>query len=251
MLPLETIAFLVTGAMLGGLVMGLVGFGVGLAALGFWLFVLDPAIAVPLVCITSLATTAFTFRAYWHAVSLDRLAPFLLGAAAGLPVGVLLLTRLDPALFKLAMGVFLVAYTLFRLLMLPHLVIRRANRFADGLVGAAGGLFAGFAAVPGPLSTVWCGLRGWSKDEQRGVYQPFNQSLLLVALAGYWLEGLLTRELLRTTLYCVPAAYAGLALGIAGYKRLDETQFQRLVLLLLLASGLILITLNLVAVTRG
>lgn len=69
MLPLETIAFLVTGAALAGLVMGLVGFGTGLAALGFWLFVIEPALAVPLVVVCSLATTVFTLKAYSHAIS--------------------------------------------------------------------------------------------------------------------------------------------------------------------------------------
>ena len=44
-LPLETVLFLVTGAALAGFVMGLVGFGTGLAALGFWLFVVDPVLA--------------------------------------------------------------------------------------------------------------------------------------------------------------------------------------------------------------
>ena len=75
MLPVETVVFLVTGAALAGLVMGLVGFGTGLAALGFWLFVVDPALAVPLVSICSLATTIFTLRAYGHAIALKRLAP--------------------------------------------------------------------------------------------------------------------------------------------------------------------------------
>jgi len=106
MLVFETVVFLVTGAALAGLVMGLVGFGTGLAALGFWLFVVDPILAVPLVSICSLATTAFTLRAYSHAISWTRLAPFFAGAAAGLPLGILLLARLDPAIFKIAMGVF-------------------------------------------------------------------------------------------------------------------------------------------------
>lgn len=246
MLPAETLFFLMTGAALGGLVMGLVGFGTGLAALGFWLFVVDPALAVPLVCICSLATTIFTLKAYWHAVRWRRIAPFCLGAAFSLPIGVLLLTGLDPSVFKLAMGLFLIFYTLFRLLLLPELQIRRAGRGADVLVGAGGGLLCGIAAIPGPLTTVWCGLRGWTKDEQRGVYQPFNQGLLVFSLAGYAMNGLMTRELGIASLYCVPAALAGMWLGMMGYKRLDEEQFRRIVLWLLLASGLMLVGLNIV-----
>ncbi len=244
MLPIETIAFLITGAALAGLVMGLVGFGTGLAALGFWLFVVDPALAVPLVSICSLATTAFTIRAYAHAISWRRLAPFFIGAAAGLPLGIALLAKLDPAIFKIAMGLFLIGYTAFRLMILPQIKLGNTGRTGDAMVGFGGGILGGFAAIPGPLTTVWCGLRGWSKDEQRGVYQPFNQIIILIAFAGYATQGLVTKELGVLALYCVPASLAGMGLGMAGYKRLDEKQFQRVVLLLLFASGVMLVILN-------
>lgn len=241
MLPAETIAFMVTGAALAGLVMGLVGFGTGLAALGFWLHVVEPRLAVPLVSICSLATTGFTLSAYRHAISLRRLVPFFLGAILGLPLGIMALTRLEADEFRLAMGSFLIVYTLFRLLLLPTLVVGRAGRPADLAIGAGSGALAGFAAIPGPLTTVWCGLRGWTKDEQRAVYQPFNQTIILVAFIVYAFDGMLTAELGLLALYCLPASLIGMVIGMAGYKRLDEKQFQRVVLLLLLASGITLV----------
>ena len=244
MLPLDMIVCLGTGAGLAGFVMGLAGFGTGLAALGFWLFAIDPILAVPLVSICSLATTAFTLHAYAHAISWRRLAPFFAGAAAGLPLGVLLLARLDASWFKILMGLFLISYTLFRLLALPNLTVTRAGRAGDALVGIAGGLLGGFAAIPGPITTVWCGLRGWKKDEQRAVYQPFNQIIILLALAGFATQGIITAELGLLAFYCVPASLIGMGVGMAGYKRISETQFQRLVLWLLLASGVMLVVLN-------
>lgn len=243
-LPLETIFFLVTGALLAGFVMGLVGFGTGLAALGFWLLAVDPILAVPLVSICSLATTVFTLKAYSHAISWRRLAPFFAGAAAGLPLGVLLLARLDAATFKTLIGLFLIAYTIFRLLVLPKLTITNVGRAGDALVGIGGGILGGIAAIPGPLTTVWCGLRGWTKDEQRAVYQPFNQIIILLAFAGYATQGIITAELGIMAFYCVPASLIGMAIGMAGYKRISEAQFQRLVLWLLLASGIMLVFLN-------
>lgn len=224
--------------------MGLVGFGTGLAALGFWLLAVDPILAVPLVSICSLATTAFTLNAYAHAISWRRLAPFFAGAAAGLPLGILLLARLDAAMFKTLIGVFLICYTLFRLLVLPKITLTRAGRAGDALVGIGGGVLGGIAAIPGPLTTVWCGLRGWTKDEQRAVYQPFNQTIILLALAGYATQGIITVELGLLAFYCVPASLVGMAMGMAGYKRISEAMFQKLVLWLLLASGVMLVILN-------
>jgi len=251
MLPLETIAFLVTGAALAGFVMGLVGFGTGLAALGFWLLVVDPLVAVPLVSICSIATTAFTLRSYAHAISWQRLAPFFAGAVLGLPMGVLLLGQLDAALFKVIMGVFLIGYTLFRLAILPNVTVRGKGQFMDAVVGLGGGVLGGFAAIPGPLTTVWCGLRGWSKDEQRAVYQPFNQTVILLALAGYVSQGMLTQEVGLLAFYCVPASLLGMAVGMAGYKHIGEAQFQKLILWLLLASGIMLIILNVFSIGRS
>lgn len=251
MLPLETVAFLVAGAALAGFVMGLVGFGTGLAALGFWLLVVDPLLAVPLVSICSIATTAFTLHTYAHAISWARLAPFFAGAVAGLPLGVLLLGQLDAALFKVVIGLFLIGYTLFRLIVVPNLTVRGTGQLMDAIVGLGGGILGGFAAIPGPITTVWCGLRGWSKDEQRAVYQPFNQTIILLALAGYASQGILTQEVGLLAFYCVPAALLGMAFGMAGYKRIGEAQFQKLILWLLLASGSMLIILNIFSIGRA
>ena len=46
---------LFVGALAGGFVSGLAGFGTALMALGIWLYVLPPAVAVPLVLICSVS----------------------------------------------------------------------------------------------------------------------------------------------------------------------------------------------------
>ncbi len=46
------------GALVAGFVSGLAGFGTGLVALGFWLHVIDPLLAAPLVVICSVVAQA-------------------------------------------------------------------------------------------------------------------------------------------------------------------------------------------------
>jgi uncharacterized membrane protein YfcA len=53
-------AILLCGALAGGFVSGLAGFGTALMALGVWLYVLPPAIAVPLVLICSVVAQIST-----------------------------------------------------------------------------------------------------------------------------------------------------------------------------------------------
>ena len=49
LLEILTYALLLLGALAGGFVSGLAGFGTALMALGIWLYVLPPSLAVPLV----------------------------------------------------------------------------------------------------------------------------------------------------------------------------------------------------------
>ncbi len=53
-------ALLFLGAFAGGFVSGLAGFGTALMALGIWLYVLPPSLAVPLVLICSVVAQTST-----------------------------------------------------------------------------------------------------------------------------------------------------------------------------------------------
>lgn len=57
------------GAFAGGYVSGLTGFGTGLTALPFWLNVVNPVVAAPLVVICSIVAQIQTLPAIWHAIS--------------------------------------------------------------------------------------------------------------------------------------------------------------------------------------
>ena len=50
------ITLILVGALAGGLVNGLTGFGTALTALGIWLFALQPTVAATLVIICSVAS---------------------------------------------------------------------------------------------------------------------------------------------------------------------------------------------------
>jgi uncharacterized protein len=131
------------------------------------------------------------------------------------------------------------------------LVLRRVptltggGRVADGVVGFEGGALGGVAGLSGPLPTIWCGLRGWSADTQRAVYQPYNLIVLGAVLAIYATRGVLTRQVWEYAAVCLPATILGAYAGIRLYGRVNDRQFRGLVLWLLLASGVVLVVSNL------
>ena len=64
MMTTLALVLLVLGALAGGFVSGLAGFGTGLMALGIWLYVVPPSIAVPLVLICSILGQTSTMPSF-------------------------------------------------------------------------------------------------------------------------------------------------------------------------------------------
>ena len=102
-----TLAFvlLFLGALAGGFVTGLAGFGTGLMALGIWLYILPPSIVVPLVLICSIVAQTSTLPAFRRHIDFKLVWPFLIGGLAGVPLGTMLVADADPRVFKLSVGV--------------------------------------------------------------------------------------------------------------------------------------------------
>ena len=236
----ETAAIIAAGAILAGFVSGLAGFGTGLVALGFWLHAVGPLVAAPLVAVASVAAQFQSIGMVRHAIVPARIMPFLLGGIMGLPAGVWLLTLVEAEPFRLAAGVFLVLYSSVLLsLGRPTFTFGPGPwRLSDGSVGLAGGILGGVAGLSGALPTAWCGLRGWNKDEQRGVYQPYNLTILALVLGAYAIKGLLTNETLFLAATALPGTFLGTWLGKKAYRQLGDLAFRRVVLFLLLVSGL-------------
>ena len=240
------LAFLlvVAGAFTSGFVVGLAGFGVGLIALGFWLHVMEPIVAGPLVAICSVVGQIRSIAPVRRDISSRRILPFVVGGIIGLPLGVYLLNHVSGQDLKVGLGTFLIAYSILGLAVKLGPVFANAGVLSDGAVGFGGGIFGGIAGLSGPLATVWCGLRGWTKDQQRATYQSYNLIILSLAVVAYASQGLLTREVGVLTLMSIPAFLVGVQLGLMAYKRVDENGFRRLVLVLLLASGTSLVVNN-------
>lgn len=234
-------AMILGGALSGGFVSGLAGFGTGLTALSMWLYVLPPVVASPLVVICSVVSQLQTLPQIWHAITWRRVLPFIVGGVVGVPVGTLLLPLIEVALFKTLIGVLLIGYCSFMLLRRNGFRIAAGGWAADGVVGLLGGLLGGLAGLSGPIPSVWAGLRGWGKDEKRGVFQAFNTTILLIALGTQAYGGFLTAEVGRVTLIALPGTLIGSWIGRKIYDRLGARGFDQIVLGILLLSGIALI----------
>jgi hypothetical protein len=226
------------GALAGGFVSGLAGFGTALIVLGIWLYILPPAVVVPLVLICSIVAQTSTLPSFWRSFDFKLVWPFLIGGVAGVPLGTVLVAHADPGVFKLSVGVLLLVFPLALYFDRVPVAVSFGGRIADGLIGFAGGILGGLAGLSGPLPILWASVRGWGKDERRGVFQTFNWTVLSAALCVQAGSGFITAEILRLALLVLPATVIGAWLGARTYHALSDRNFRDVVLGLLFLSGI-------------
>ena len=228
---------IIAGGLAGGFVNGLTGMGTALTALGIWLHVLPPAIAAPLVVLCSVVGQLQNLPSLWHTIDRHRVAPFIASGIFGVPIGTRLLGLVPVGSLKLLIGGFLIAFCSSMLFANRRLTIRWGGRFADACIGLVGGILGGLAGLSGALPTMWASVRGWSKDERRGVFLAFNLTVLSFAFVSFAVSGFIDEAFFAAALTAVPATIAGAFLGFQVYRRLNDWHFERVVLFLLLASG--------------
>ena len=233
-------ALLFAGALAGGFVSGLAGFGTALMALGLWLHVLPPTVAVSLVLICSVAGQTATLPSMWRSFDLSLVWPFVIGGLLGVPIGTVLIAHADPRIFKLTIGIFLLVFPIALYFSAP-MALAIGGRFADAAVGFAGGILGGLAGLSGPLPILWASVRGWGKDERRGIFQTFNWTVLFVALCLHIAGGRVGSDVLWSAALALPGTVIGAWLGARLYHALNDRNFRDVVLGLLFLSGATLV----------
>lgn len=237
-------AILVAGAFLGAVVSGSSGFAFGVVSSALWLHVLPPVRAVPLIVASSmLLNLAFTLHMR-RDISARQIFPMLLGGIVGVPLGVAVLQTANAGALRMGIGILLIGYSMFLLFArnMPALALTgRQSVVADGGVGLLSGVLGGATSLNGLLMAMWVRLRGWSKIEQRAMTQPFV--LFTHVLTLIWLGGVggLDIRTGQDILYCLPALATGGWLGLRVFHRVSASGFNRIVLWLLLGSGVSLL----------
>ena len=195
------LAVFLVGTFTAACITGLAGFAFGLVAAAIWLHVLTPAQATPLIVAYALIVQGYAVFA---------------------PV-----TEPQPPLHGLLRPA------------LPQLP--RAGRLADTGIGILNGIVGAATGLAGIAVVIWAGMRGWSRDEQRAMFQPVGvATFLMIAL---WLGGSgdVSLDIVRMFLIGLPALVVSTGLGWWLYGRMDKAAFRKVILGLLLISGCLLI----------
>jgi hypothetical protein len=80
-------------------------------------------------------------------------------------------------------------------------------------------------------------IRGWTKDQRRGVFQIFNGTVLGAALILQAATGFVKMNVFLLALLAMPGTLIGARLGMRTYHALNDRNFYDVVLALLFLSG--------------
>jgi uncharacterized protein len=222
-------------------VAGLAGFAFAIVAVAVWLHFLPPAQCTVLAAAFGLIVQGWAVWKLRESIKTARLAPFLIGAVIGVPIGGEILRWASPHSLRLGIGAVLVAFSLYSLIRPKMPSASNAGRLTDGTVGVINGALGGATGFAGIIMTVWCTLRGWPPPEQRAVFQPVGVLVFLLTALFLGSTGTIGRDTIWLFLVGLPALALGTWAGLKLFGRLNEAGFRRVVLGLLLVSGVSLL----------
>jgi uncharacterized membrane protein YfcA len=239
---LDPTIFLCLAMFLGGIVSGISGFAFSAVAGAILFHVYAPTVAVPLMMACALVAQLYGLFHLRASMQWFDSIPLLIGGVAGVPIGLYVLRAVDAHSFRIGFGIFLIAYSAYMLLRPTTVASRDAGgKLANTAIGFVAGIIGGLTAFPGALPTIWCDLRGLSKELKRGMTQPFIAGMQLYGFLLATLHGNLSGGLSSQLAWSVPAVIIGTTIGLALFGTINDLIFRRVILSTLLVSGLALL----------
>lgn len=230
----------VLATFLGGFVSGFSGFAMGIVVSGVWLHIITPIQTAALIAGYGLLTQGYGIAKLRHELNWQSIWPLVLGTTIGIPIGVMLLTRIDPTWIRVGVGVLLVLYAIYSLVR-PPLGPFRIGTPADIAIGVTNGLVGGLTGLGGIISTISCQFRGWSRDKQRAVFQPVLFAAFVIISISQLVAGSYTTETVKLYGIGLPFMIAGIWIGFKLYGTINDETFRKTVLILVLIAGVSLV----------
>lgn len=230
----------IVGAIVAGFVQGLTGFAFGLVAMSFWVWVLPPQLAAPLVIFASLWGHIISITSEKKNYHFDKILvlPYIIAGLIGVPIGVWLLDLVEPITFKFVLALFLMIWSPIMLFHPRFSLIQNSGKVADSSIGFLGGILGGLGGFSGSLPSAWVMLKGLSKDKQRYIMRHFNFAIQCFAMIAYLIQGNINSQHIPYIGILVITVTVPAIFGAKMFYKISESQFKKIVLGLLFASGI-------------
>lgn len=243
MTDVQILTAIVAVVLLASFIRASLGFGDGLVSMPLLALFIPLTAATPLVAICSLVLSSIIVFREWHKIEATAAWRLIVGGLFGIPVGVLMLTRVPEHLAKLALGGVIVLWCLRRLFG-PAGVVRPVWRGLEFGVGFVAGLLGGAYNTSGPPIVMYSHRQGWTPEQFRATIQSYFLPASMFIITGHAVAGLWNRTLGLRFACAVPALLLGLWIGGLVHRRIPAAAFRRWVEIALLVIGAQLVVMN-------
>jgi uncharacterized membrane protein YfcA len=234
---LETIHYIIIATFaLVGLIQGISGFGGGLIAVPVLAMVLPLPAVIPIVVLQGICLTGFmtwTLRRY---LDPGRFLPLIITGTLFTPVGMWILITSDTGWLKVLVGILIVFVALALMFNLRANIPERKSTYAA--TGVISGTLNGTCSIAGPPIVLLLANQGVEKQIFRANISLFFFIITLCNGFGLSASGLVTSDTLGYASLAIPAMLVGLFFGSKIAKRIAEKPFNKLVITIVLLSGI-------------
>ena len=219
-------------------VKGLSGFGSGLIAIPLLAFLFPLSFIVPVLGLLSYSGTIMQSIHLRKQVVWRDMLPLIPFSLLGIATAIWLLVNVDANSLVMALGVFVLLYSIYSLLPFP--VHAGGRRWAIA-AGCGGGMVGALFGTGGPFYVVYLKMRQLNKNQFRATIAMIFLMDGGARMTGYALNGLFTEQVLWLVLTLLPVLFIGMYVGHHIHIKIDQKLFNRVISLLLLVSGVMLI----------
>jgi len=223
-------------ALLAAFTQSLTGFGSALVSMAVLPGLIGIRTAAPLVALITVTIDGVLLARYRQALNLRAIWRLVAALVLGVPLGILVLRRVEERFVLAILGAVIAGYALYALLS-PRLPRLEHPAWAYGF-GFIAGVLGGAYNTSGPPVVIFGNCQRWPPSEFKGNLQGFFLVNDLLVIAGHALSQNLTPLVLRDYLIVLPALIVGLFVGGWLDRRLDPGLFRKIVLVLLVVMGL-------------
>ncbi len=216
------------------------GFGEALIGMPLLSAVVDVRFAATLIALSATFNALTILLTDWRRVEWQATWRLAAATLIGVPLGVMGVDYLPEVLIKILLAVLVIGFAIYNLFR-PTLFRLRTDRAAP-LFGFAAGVLGGAYVTLGPPLVIFATLRGWEPRRFRSSLQSVFFPASIFVCLNHFLYGRWNQDVFACLAVCLPAMAIGLWCGRSLNQRFSTTQFQRCVFLLLLISGMVLVT---------
>ena len=236
-----TTAYVLLVIFVATLIRSTFGFGEALVAVPLLALRVPIAVAAPLAVLVSVLVAGVVVVQDWQKIELRSAGWLIASSLLGIPLGLLLLARVNDHVVKIILGLIIVGFAVYSLtarmklhLKTDHPMWLLGSGFCSGVLGGAYGM-------NGPPLAIYGALRRWSPQHFRATLQGYFLPASLCGLLGYAAIGLWVPAVTHYFLLSLPGALVAILAGRALNHRLRGDRFFQFVYVGLICIGSVLI----------